>query len=144
MSHTVSTTLGTHGVRPGHAYSRPMASSNGRTAAVPLSELVITTAPRPVAAKAASIAWNPSSAPPCPKRSVLPVASTKKPRPTSSAWGVSMRRIVFVESTRLDWPAFDLATSMAICDRSQGVVQRPAAAISGYTCQRPSTIVPLR
>ena len=87
------------------------------------------TTPRPEPTNALRYAWNPSSAPLCPKASSS--GSTAKPRPKSSAWGVNIWRVIACDSTRLDLPACASDTSIATLARSEGVVHNPAAAISG-------------
>jgi hypothetical protein len=58
--------------------------------------------------------------------------STKKPRPTSAEMkGVTIRSAEAFESTLFDLPCKESCTSMPNRARSVGVVQRPAAAISG-------------
>ena len=69
--------------------------------------------------------------------------STWKPSPNDSDCCVSICFVIACDSTRVDFPAFALDTSRATRARSDGVVHRPAAAISGYTCQRPATLFPL-
>src|SRR5690348_1231521 len=118
----------------------PRTSSFARFA--PLSPFVITTIPSPDSRNITKLHLNPSLDPPCPNRRAAPSPSIMNPRPYSPFCTLSISRADALSITLFDSPRDDLQTSIANRARSPGVVQRPAGAISGYVCQRPSTIFP--
>lgn len=95
----------------------------------PLSELAIIATPLPESANAVRKDWKPSFEPPWPNSS-LP-SSKEKPSPKPVDCFVSICFAIACDSTRVEVPALAFDTSMAMRARSEGVVHKPAGAISG-------------
>ena len=68
----------------------------------------------------------------------------KKPSPAGPLTGVTIDQAVVESSTLPGSPRSDRWIAIANRPRSVGVVQSPAAAISGYVCLFPGTGAPLR
>lgn len=75
------------------------------------------------------------------RRAVVTKEELNTPSPSSFIPGVSIIRAVFCDSIP-PLRAFILWTASAYLARSAAVVRRPAAAISGYTCHSPGTLIP--
>src|SRR5207244_24304 len=75
----------------------------------------------------------PAVPPPCAKYGCFPPLIIM-PRPQLPKPGVNICFVIAGDSTRFDFPASESCISMAKRARSDGVLHKPAGAISGYTC----------
>src|SRR5207245_6765834 len=114
-----------------HPYSAARVMKISSVTTEPSSALVITAAPLPTSGNRISSQRKPSLLPPWPKWNPLPLPSRDGPRPKGAFCTVNIWVAICLESTLLERPARAAAISSAHLARYVGVVQSPAAAISG-------------